>query len=117
MRITKEFLLIDRTIKFVLEAQLAFGGRSSIGRALQWHCRGRRFDSDRLHTLYCPINLNSKEWTVKKYDKNVKAIQDMLKKNGVKMSAIEIRELMKTTGLSANEDKIKAYVRQLRRGY
>jgi hypothetical protein len=54
---------------------------------------------------------------MKKYDKNVKAIQDMLKKNGVKMSAIEIRELMKTTGLSANEDKIKAYVQQLRRGY
>lgn len=54
---------------------------------------------------------------MKKYDKNVKAIQDILKKNGVKMSAIEIRELMKTNGLSADEDKIKNYVRQLRRGY
>ena len=54
---------------------------------------------------------------MKKYDKNVKAIQDLLKKNGVKMSAIEIRELMKTNGLSPDEEKIKAYVRQLRRGY
>lgn len=53
----------------------------------------------------------------KKYDKNVKAIQDILKKNGVKMSAIEIRELMKTSGLTADEDKIKLFVRQLRRGY
>ncbi len=27
-------------------------GRSSVGRALQWHCRGRRFDSVRLHQLF-----------------------------------------------------------------
>ena len=26
-------------------------GHSSVGRALQWHCRGRRFDSDWLHQL------------------------------------------------------------------
>ncbi len=54
---------------------------------------------------------------MKKYDKNVKAIQDILKKNGVKMSAIEIRELMKTSGLTPDEEKIKLFVRQLRKGY
>ena len=48
---------------------------------------------------------------------SVKMIQDMLKKHGVKMSAIEIRELMKTNGLSANENKIKAYVDKLRKGF
>lgn len=53
----------------------------------------------------------------KKPDATVKAIQDMLKKNGVKMSAIEIRELMRTGGLSADESRIKAYVRQLRQGF
>ena len=53
----------------------------------------------------------------KKYDIGVKTIQDMLKKNGVKMSAIEIRELMKTNGLSPDESKIKSYVRQLRQGF
>lgn len=53
----------------------------------------------------------------KKQDSSVKAIQEMLKKHGVKMSAIEIRELMKTNGLSADEKVIKAYVDQLRRGY
>lgn len=61
--------------------------------------------------------LRSRGFKVKKYDKNVKTIQDMLKKNGVKMSAIEIRELMKTNGLSADEEKILSYVRQLRRGF
>ena len=54
---------------------------------------------------------------MKKYDKTVKIIQDMLKKNGVKMSAIEIRELMKTSGLTADEQKVKIYVRQLRHGF
>lgn len=54
---------------------------------------------------------------MKKYDRNVKAIQDILKKHGVKMSAIEIRELMKTSGLSPDEEKIKSFVRQLRRGF
>jgi uncharacterized protein YneF (UPF0154 family) len=54
---------------------------------------------------------------LKKYDKNVKAIQDLLKKNGVKMSAIEIRELMKTSGLTPDEEKIRLFVRQLRKGY
>lgn len=53
----------------------------------------------------------------KKPDSNVKAIQDLLKKNGVKMSAIEIRELMRTGGLTPDESRIKAYVRQLRQGY
>ena len=55
--------------------------------------------------------------SLKKFDASVKTIQDMLKKNGVKMSAIEIRELMKTSGLSADENKIKSYVRQLRQGF
>lgn len=55
--------------------------------------------------------------SIRKYDQHVKAIQEMLKKNGVKMSAIEIRELMRTNGLSADENKIKAYVRMLRKGY
>ena len=27
-------------------------GRSSIGRAPQWHCGGRRFDSVRLHQVF-----------------------------------------------------------------
>ena len=27
----------------------AFGARSSAGRALEWHSRGRRFDPDRVH--------------------------------------------------------------------
>ena len=31
-------------------------GRSSVGRALQWHCRGRRFDPVRLHHT-CPHRL------------------------------------------------------------
>jgi uncharacterized protein YneF (UPF0154 family) len=53
----------------------------------------------------------------KKPDSNVKAIQDLLKKNGVKMSAIEIRELMRTGGLTPDENRIKAYVRQLRQGF
>ncbi len=55
--------------------------------------------------------------TLKKSDDTVKFIQDALKKNGVKMSAIEIRELMRTTRLSADEQSINSYVRQLRRGF
>ncbi len=27
-------------------------GRSSVGRALEWHSRGRRFDPDRLHFVF-----------------------------------------------------------------
>jgi hypothetical protein len=27
-------------------------GRSSAGRALEWHSRGRRFDPDRLHQIF-----------------------------------------------------------------
>ena len=54
---------------------------------------------------------------MKKHNKTVKAIQDILKKNGVKMSAIEVRELMRTSGLSADEKKIKEYVDMLRKGY
>ena len=30
-------------------AVLRSWGRSSVGRALEWHSRGRRFDPDRLH--------------------------------------------------------------------
>ena len=48
---------------------------------------------------------------------DVRLIQDMLKKNGVKMSAIEIRELIRTNGLAADEKVIKSYVRQLRQGF
>lgn len=54
---------------------------------------------------------------LRKSDATVKTIQVMLRANGVKMSAIEIRELMRTTGLTADETRIKAYVRQLRRGF
>src|SRR6185312_5538048 len=38
---------IDRTYSFAFPAW----GHSSVGRALQWHCRGRRFDSDWLHQI------------------------------------------------------------------
>ena len=34
---------------------LAFRGRSSVGRALAWHARGRRFDPVRLHFEETPI--------------------------------------------------------------
>ncbi len=29
-----------------------FWGCSSVGRALEWHSRGRQFDPDQLHTNY-----------------------------------------------------------------
>lgn len=54
---------------------------------------------------------------LRKSDATVKMIQSMLRANGVKMSAIEIRELMRTTGLTADETRIKSYVRQLRQGF
>lgn len=54
---------------------------------------------------------------LRRSDATVKTIQTMLRASGVKMSAIEIRELMRTTGLTADEARIKAYVRQLRQGF
>jgi hypothetical protein len=53
---------------------------------------------------------------MKKYNKTIKTIQDLLKKNGVKMSAIEVRELMRISRLSTDEQQIKTYVNQLRKG-
>ena len=32
-------------------------GRSSVGRAPQWHCGGRRFEPDRLHQYFYPQNV------------------------------------------------------------
>ena len=32
-----------------------FRGRSSVGRAPQWHCGGRRFEPDRLHHFACKV--------------------------------------------------------------
>lgn len=52
----------------------------------------------------------------KRSDKTVTAIQEVLKKNGIKMSAIEIRELMRSNILSLDENKILSYVRKLRQG-
>lgn len=52
----------------------------------------------------------------KRSDKTVTAIQEVLKKNGIKMSAIEIRELMRANILSLDENKIQSYVRKLRQG-
>lgn len=55
--------------------------------------------------------------SLRKSDATVKTIQTMLRASGVKMSAIEIRELMRTAGLTADETRIKSYVRQLRQGF
>src|SRR3989304_8469011 len=33
-------------------------GCSSVGRALEWHSRGRRFDPDQLHQFPCPDGHN-----------------------------------------------------------
>jgi transposase len=53
---------------------------------------------------------------IKRQSLTVKRIQDLLKKYGVKMSAIEIRELMRTIGLTDDETFIKSYVKKLRHG-
>lgn len=53
---------------------------------------------------------------MKKFDHSIRFIQLLLKENGVKMSAIEIRELMRTGSLKADEKVIKSYVEQLRHG-
>lgn len=53
---------------------------------------------------------------MKKFDTTIKVIQDILKKNGVKMSAIEVRELMRVGSLRADEKAVKNYVKQLRHG-
>jgi hypothetical protein len=53
----------------------------------------------------------------KRSDKTVTQIQETLKKNGIKMSAIEIRELMRANILSPDESKIMEYVRKLRTGH
>ena len=34
-------------------------GRSSVGRAPQWHCGGRKFESCRLHHPFRPVNVGS----------------------------------------------------------
>lgn len=57
-----------------------------------------------------------KNYKSKRSDKTVTAIQEVLKQNGIKMSAIEIRELMRANILSLDEDKIQVYVRKLRQG-
>lgn len=54
--------------------------------------------------------------TVKKFDHSIKFIQGLLKKNGVKMSAIEVRELMRTGSIKPDEKVIISYVNKLRHG-
>ena len=33
------------------------GGLAQLARALAWHARGHRFDSDILHTFYCSVTM------------------------------------------------------------
>ena len=53
---------------------------------------------------------------MKKFDHTIKLIQNLLKLNGVKMSAIEVRELLRSGSIKADEKIIKNYVNQLRHG-
>lgn len=41
--------IIDEMKKFASVFEILFWGCSSVGRAPQWHCGGRRFEPDHLH--------------------------------------------------------------------
>ena len=44
------------TFRFLKDGLFGARGRSSVGRALEWHSRGQGFDSPRLHRVRSPVS-------------------------------------------------------------